>query len=427
MSDDEADPELLALLRKSLGLGGGAANPRAAETKVLENAQFVYDNAIDVALNSTKTKDAAEMIWRAMQKKEYSTHNWSEHELHPKTKDESTIDFIFTMDLLNFSFWSDETDESKRFAVEYRGKRWTGYWSLVAALQRALDEGIQITDPVYWVDEDICTDDVLKHVFRTDSEEEFPMLQERIQCLREAGRVLCKDFDGSFANCIYNAHYSAASLVNLLAENFPCFRDETSFQGRRVRLYKRAQILVADLWACFNGEGYGAFQDIDKITMFAGMLLIFTVHRYVETDKYRLPNPTDPLSFRMSNVLPSPGKPHPKPQTHPQRLQLGNRTSRRQHLVRRADQTRDRTTPPRSKIHEAPTTATTTTITTCNNTRITIIPPRPRIRTAPESIHRYECHYGREEMHDAETLEAEEYPRAARFGRQCHLDRFLSL
>lgn len=81
-----------------------------------------------------------------------------------------------------------------------------------------------------------------------------------------------QDFDGSFTNCIYNANYSAAALVNLLAESFACFRDETTFQGRRVRMYKRAQILIADLWACFNGESYGEFLDIDKITMFAGML-----------------------------------------------------------------------------------------------------------------------------------------------------------
>jgi hypothetical protein len=44
------------------------------------------------------------------------------------------------LDLLNFSFWS-ELDDEERFAIEYKGKRWTGYWSLVAALQRALDEG----------------------------------------------------------------------------------------------------------------------------------------------------------------------------------------------------------------------------------------------------------------------------------------------
>lgn len=141
-SDDEADPELLELLRQHLGLGGKQNKNLPPETKVLENAQYVFDNAIDVALNPAQTKEAAETIWRLMQKKAYSTQTWSEHELHPKTKDESTVDFIFTMDLLNFSFWSEEMDESKRFAIEYRGKRWTGYWSLVAALQRALDEGM---------------------------------------------------------------------------------------------------------------------------------------------------------------------------------------------------------------------------------------------------------------------------------------------
>ena len=36
-----------------------------------------------------------------------------------------------------------------------------------------------------------------------------------------------------------------------------------------MRFLKLAQILVADLWACFGGESYGAFRDVDKITTFA--------------------------------------------------------------------------------------------------------------------------------------------------------------
>ena len=36
-----------------------------------------------------------------------------------------------------------------------------------------------------------------------------------------------------------------------------------------MKLYKRAQILIADLWACFEGQGPGMFNDIDSITMFA--------------------------------------------------------------------------------------------------------------------------------------------------------------
>ncbi len=57
----------------------------------------------------------------------------------------------------------------------------------------------------------------------------------------------------------------------MLARDFDCFRDEHHFSGRRkpVRTLKRAQIFVADIWACFEGEGYGDFRDIDKITMFA--------------------------------------------------------------------------------------------------------------------------------------------------------------
>jgi GH43 family beta-xylosidase len=138
MSDDEADPELLELLRQHLR--GNVSKPVEPETHVLEGAEYVYNNSIDVALDSQSTKAAARMIYDEMQKKEYSTKTWTSHDLHPKTKDQSTVAFIFTMDLLNFSFWS-EKEEDERFAVEYKGKRWTGYWSLVAALQRALEEG----------------------------------------------------------------------------------------------------------------------------------------------------------------------------------------------------------------------------------------------------------------------------------------------
>lgn len=33
--------------------------------------------------------------------------------------------------------------------------------------------------------------------------------------------------------------------------------------------YKRAQIFIADVWGGFKGQGLGAFDDIDALTMFA--------------------------------------------------------------------------------------------------------------------------------------------------------------
>ncbi|RDI85713.1 hypothetical protein Vi05172_g4528 [Venturia inaequalis] len=267
MSDDEHDQELLDLLRKSLGIGQGSPDD-PPETKVLESAQFIYDNSIDVALDMQGTRSAAERIWKQMQDKRHSTKTWSEHELHPKTKDEAAVNFIFTIDLLNFSFWSYK-DVNERFAVAYRGKKWTGYWSLVAALQRALDTGVPITSPSFWHDENACTDDILKSVFQSINDEVIPMFDKRVAILREAAEVLCIKYDGSVLALLENAKFSSARLVNLLARDFPSFRDEFQFEDRKVRFLKRAQIFVADVWAAFEGEGWGRFDDIDKITMFA--------------------------------------------------------------------------------------------------------------------------------------------------------------
>jgi hypothetical protein len=50
--------------------------------------------------------------------------------------------------------------------------------------------GIPITSSDFWQSEDECTLESLRHVFRSTTEEEIPMLEERLACLREAGQVL---------------------------------------------------------------------------------------------------------------------------------------------------------------------------------------------------------------------------------------------
>ncbi len=66
-----------------------------------------------------------------------------------------------------------------------------------------------------------------------------------------------------------SANCSAFSLVSTLAREFPSYCDGRSFNGRFVWFLKRAQIFVADVWAAFEGSGFGEFRDIDSITMFA--------------------------------------------------------------------------------------------------------------------------------------------------------------
>ena len=49
---------------------------------------------------------------------------------------------------------------------------------------------IPITSPDFWQDEDHDLEEKLRHVFRSATAEEIPLFQERVACLREAGRVL---------------------------------------------------------------------------------------------------------------------------------------------------------------------------------------------------------------------------------------------
>ena len=60
--------------------------------------------------------------------------------------------------------------------------------------------------------------------------------------------------------------------------------------NKSVAIYKRAQILIADVWACFEGQSHGEFKDIDTITMFADYripqaLMYFGALEYSETLK----------------------------------------------------------------------------------------------------------------------------------------------
>jgi hypothetical protein len=82
------------------------------------------------------------------------------------------------------------------------------------------------------------------------------------------GLKLIEKYDSKFENCLRAANNSAKKLLQLIIQDFPCFRDEAEFHGKRVSLYKRAQILVGDCYALFRGEDLGYFTDIDEITMF---------------------------------------------------------------------------------------------------------------------------------------------------------------
>uniref|UniRef100_T1JJ82 Queuosine 5'-phosphate N-glycosylase/hydrolase n=1 Tax=Strigamia maritima TaxID=126957 RepID=T1JJ82_STRMM len=235
---------------------GMPLDPRAS-------GEFIASCAKDVSINNQKMCELATMLADVLGKDEYGMRSWKGHPLHPDRTDFATVDWIFVADTLNFSFWGENDN---KFGVKYNGKLYTGYWSLHAAIRRALQEEVNIIDPKFYAKMDKSE---FVHFLRSDTSWPIPLLDERYKVLKEAGNILNEKYESTFVTCITESKSNAVKLMELIVKNFPSYRDEAEYEGKKVCFYKRAQILVSDVWACFEGNAIGAFTDIDCLTMFA--------------------------------------------------------------------------------------------------------------------------------------------------------------
>ncbi|PRT55781.1 hypothetical protein B9G98_03401 [Wickerhamiella sorbophila] len=234
---------------------------------VRSSAIFIAQNAQYVSVDPAACREVAAGIYDQIQRQKYSTQTWATHELNQRCKlldTEGQVDWVFTVDTLNFSFWSDR-ETSERYTVEYNGKKYTGYWSLCAAINRALDEGIPVTTPAFWRSDEFNLE-ACAHIFRSCTAEQIPLLDQRLAVLKEAGAALANT---AFSDVLRSCNCSASRLLDWVTTNLQSYNDRFVYRNMKVSILKRAQILVGELWACFNGEGLGRFDDIDNITMFA--------------------------------------------------------------------------------------------------------------------------------------------------------------
>lgn len=240
-----------------------------------ESAAFIASISQDVKIDANGIQNVAKEIMRAVESGEFKPNNLYIHSYPlPVDGEPSSVEWLFVADVLNFSFW--QLEEDQHYTVELKGVKYTGYMALCAALTKALESGIPITTSTFYAN--ITADDIPK-IFAS-STQPIPLPEDRLKNLQEAGKVLNEKFGGSFCNCVKEANQSAQQLLKLIVDNFPCFRDEAVIGGKTVSLYKRAQILVADIWGLFKGEGLGKFDDIDTITMFADYRVPQTLVRF---------------------------------------------------------------------------------------------------------------------------------------------------
>ena len=236
-------------------------------SSIIESCEFVVANASSVTIKNegldnflTETKETD--LQGLRDGVEWDAEGWHYcQDIHDGGP--LTCQYIFVMDALNFCFWPTPELE---------------YDTLAMSLKDVLEKNADAFSAKRLATIDAKT---LNSWFPADKQ--LPNIDERVIRLRELGEALLAEGDGEgnygglAINMVKAAKNSAKKLVELLLRYVPGFRDTSIYKGRLIHLYKRAQILVGDIWAAYgrqkisssDGKGVFCFEDIHLLTMFA--------------------------------------------------------------------------------------------------------------------------------------------------------------
>jgi hypothetical protein len=95
-----------------------------------------------------------------------------------------------------------------------------------------------------------------------------PLMAHYAAALNDVGEHVGADHGGRFEAVVEAAQDSALVLADLLAE-WRAFADASTYEGRPIPFFKRAQIVAADL----DRMGLAELQDLDRLTAFADNLV----------------------------------------------------------------------------------------------------------------------------------------------------------
>jgi hypothetical protein len=177
----------------------------------------------------------------------------------PPRRDERLVDFFLLFNSINFCYWGEP-----KWTISFQEQAYDGAFGMMAALTRALDEGYSLLDGAFLAR---IRDDQFRHILRGNVP--IPLEAERLEILQEIGPVLVREFGGRWHQVVRQAGGSAVRLVELLVTHFPSWDDVAQFEGRRVAFYKRAQLAAGMLYQAYAGQGWGAFDDFDQLTVYA--------------------------------------------------------------------------------------------------------------------------------------------------------------
>lgn len=218
--------------------------------KILTSTKYVVDNSHFVKINKNKIDELSKNMPIV------NDEHWIKYAPFDisKLNEEKIANYLLVMHSVGFSFWGN-----LKWTINCNDENYDGSFGLMAALDKAMKNGYPILDYNYLCD--ISEQDFDKIL---EGNVRIPLFYERLEFLRGTAKVIKDKFDGNFLNVINDVN-SDENLLNIIVNNFTCFKDKSPYKGENVFFYKKAQLIVSDIFRLISKDIH-KINDISKLT-----------------------------------------------------------------------------------------------------------------------------------------------------------------
>ena len=225
-----------------------------------------------IHINSSKINDLAHELTQINPLK---IADWAEILPHGLETRE-LVEYIMGLICIDFCHWDlKQQGVCDFYSKDDSEKTVRGSAAMTLLAKRAYNKGVKIFDAAWMAK--MTVNDLRPHFMGIDKEGnsmQIPWLEERIKVMNEVGRVLLEKWEGSFYNILCEAETRAFNrgkgFVELLVRDFPRFKDEYVYRGKKIGIYKLAQLSIMALQSALSHcSDFSPFKDCDALTLCA--------------------------------------------------------------------------------------------------------------------------------------------------------------
>lgn len=216
---------------------------------VLESCAWVMEQAKLVKIDAQQVKKKAnEMMEKGLQKPDWSDAGYMKFE-----SEDERAQYSMVLESQNWGSWyGDGGQEPERWVISYQGKEHQGWYGVVTAVKRAIEEDVPILEADFLAN---VSETEMEQIFRTVSGD--ARVAERTKVFNSVGKSLIQKHEGQIINLLNECGFDSLKIIERLANDFEFFNDAVNYQGREIKFYKHAQHFALMLYGLLEKKVKG--------------------------------------------------------------------------------------------------------------------------------------------------------------------------